>query len=94
MISILIKRVIAPGMESTYEEFTKKLVQAAVPTKGFVSSHSFTDINNSCRRYILMEVETLEDWEQWRISPERQLALNPIMPLLVEPEETVVLKSH
>ena len=94
MISILIKRVIAPGMESTYEEYTRRLVQAAVPTKGFISSRNFTDINNPTRRYILMQMESVEDWQRWSISQERQAALDPIMPLLVEPEETVVMRYN
>ena len=47
MLAVLIKRILAPGMESTYEEFSRKIIQAAVPAKGFISSKAFKDINDS-----------------------------------------------
>ena len=31
MLAVMIKRHLAPGMESTYEEFSRKIIQAAVP---------------------------------------------------------------
>jgi antibiotic biosynthesis monooxygenase (ABM) superfamily enzyme len=56
MLAVLIKRVLAPGMESTYEEFSRKIIQAAVPAKGFISSKSFKDIENPGIRYTLIQM--------------------------------------
>ena len=44
MLAVLIKRVLAPGMETTYEEFSRKIIQAAVPAQGFISSKAFKDL--------------------------------------------------
>ena len=40
MLAVLIKRILAPGMESTYEEFSRKIIQAAVPAKGIYLQQS------------------------------------------------------
>ena len=43
MLAVLIKRTLASEMESTYEAFSRKMIQAAVPAKGFISSKAFKD---------------------------------------------------
>mgnify|MGYP000858671283 FL=1 len=93
MLAILIKRVLASEMETTYEEFSRKIIQAAVPTKGFISSKSFKDLNNSKIRYTLIQMESLADWKAWYQSAERQKALGQIQPLLREPESISILTT-
>ena len=74
MLAVLIKRVLASEMESTYEEFSRKIIQAAVPAKGFISSKSFKDLNDSKIRYTLIQMDNLADWKVWYQSDERQKA--------------------
>ncbi len=93
MLAVLIKRVLAPGMETTYEEFSRKIVQAAVPAQGFISSKVFKDINDPCVRFALIQMETLADWQAWQQSPERAKALGPIQPLMLEPETISILTT-
>ena len=93
MLAVLIKRVLAPGMESTYEEFSRKIIQAAVPAKGFISSKAFKDIENPDIRYTLIQMETLADWRAWQSSSERKTALRQIEPLLREPEWVSILTT-
>ena len=47
MLAVLIKRTLASEMESTYEEFSRKIIQAAVPAQGFISSKAFKDLKNT-----------------------------------------------
>jgi antibiotic biosynthesis monooxygenase (ABM) superfamily enzyme len=91
MLAVLIKRILAPGMESTYEEFSRKIIQAAVPAKGFISSKAFKDINDPDIRYTLIQMESLTDWQAWKDSNERNDALGQIQPLLQEPETISIL---
>ena len=93
MLAVLIKRVLAPGMESTYEEFSRKIIQAAVPARGFISSKAFKDINDPSLRYALIQMKTLADWQAWQQSSERAVALGPIQPLLQEPETISILTT-
>ena len=86
MLAVLIKRVLASEMESTYEEFSRKIIHAAVPAKGFISSKSFKDLNDTKIRYTLIQRESLADWKAWYQSDERQKALGQIQPLLRGPE--------
>ncbi len=93
MLAVLIKRVLAPGMESTYDEFSRKIIQAAVPARGFISSKAFKDINDPCVRFALIQMETLADWKAWQQSAERAHALGPIQPLMLEPETITILAT-
>jgi len=93
MLAVLIKRVLAPEMETTYEEFSRKIIQAAVPADGFISCKAFKDINDPCVRFALIQMETLADWKAWQASAERAEALGPIQPLMLEPETISILTT-
>ena len=93
MLAVLIKRVLAPEMETTYEEFSRKIIQAAVPAQGFISCKAFKDLNDPTVRYALIQMETLADWKSWQDSPERAAALGPIQPMLQEPEIISILTT-
>ncbi|MDC1210863.1 antibiotic biosynthesis monooxygenase [Porticoccaceae bacterium] len=93
MLAVLIKRILAPGMESTYEEFSRKIIQAAVPAQGFISSKAFKDIHEPSIRYTLIQMESLADWQAWKHSSERIDALGQIQPLLQEPEHISILTT-
>ncbi|MBT3619243.1 MAG: antibiotic biosynthesis monooxygenase, partial [Porticoccaceae bacterium] len=43
-------------MESIYEAFSQKIIQAAVPAKGFISSKSFKDLKDTKIRYTLIQM--------------------------------------
>ena len=93
MLAVLIKRTVAPVMEATYDEFSRKIVQAAVPAHGFISSKAFKDIADTHIRYALIQMETLNDWLAWQQSPERAAALLQIQPLLQEPGVISILTT-
>ena len=93
MLAVLIKRILAPEMESTYEEFSRKIIQAAVPAKGFISSKAFKDLGEPSIRYTLIQMESLADWQAWKASSARSDALGQIQPLLQEPETISILTT-
>ena len=80
-------------MESTYEEFSRKIIQAAVPAQGFISSKVFKDLKNTKIRYTLIQVECLADWKAWYQSDERRAVLSQIQPLLRESEHISILTT-
>ena len=80
-------------MESTYESFSQKIIQAAVHAKGFISSKSFKDLKDTKIRYTLIQMECLADWKAWYESDERRVALLHIQPLLVEDEHISILTT-
>ncbi len=64
-----------------------------MPAKGFISSKSFKELNDSKIRYTLIQMESLADWKAWYQSDERQTALGQIQPLLREPESISILTT-
>lgn len=91
MIRILIQRVIAPGVEPNYDELIRTTMQAAVAAPGFISGEAMHDIQHPNVRYVLVKMNTEEDWHNWYQSPERTEATNLLAPLLMEPERITLL---
>lgn len=93
MIRVLVQRVVAPGMESTYDEYIRGTIQAAVAAPGFISGESLHDIEHPNVRYVIIKMRSVQDWHAWYHSDERIQAVNLITPLLLEPEG-ITLLSH
>ena len=93
MLAVLIKRTLASEMEATYEEFSRKIIQAAVPAQGFISSKAFKDLKDTKIRYTLIQMECLADWKAWYQSDERHAALTQIQPLLKATEHISILTT-
>jgi antibiotic biosynthesis monooxygenase (ABM) superfamily enzyme len=93
MIKILIKRIIAPEMESTYDVFVKGGLQAAILTPGFLSAEALFDIDNPNVRYIIVKMRSTRDWYSWKNSAIRKESMLPINQVLLEPESITLLKN-
>ena len=93
MISVLIQRVVAPGMEVSYDQVINGIMQSAVTVPGFISGESMHDMEYPNVRYLMVKMRSELDWYAWHASPERNQALTQISPLLLEPEK-VTLLSH
>jgi len=93
MIKVLIKRIIAPGMETTYDAFVKGSLPAAVLTSGFLSAESLFDIDNPNIRYTIIKMRSIQDWNSWKNSVIRKKSLLPINQVLLEPECVILLKN-
>ena len=91
MITVIIERHIASGMNSTYETFAKKIIQATVSTQGFISGESLRGVDDPNARYIVVKMKAKDDWLQWQRSKERRELLTMVGPLLSGPEKITLL---
>ncbi|UTW45682.1 antibiotic biosynthesis monooxygenase [bacterium SCSIO 12696] len=93
MISVLIQRVIAPGMEPSYDQIINSAMQSALSVPGFISGESMHNLEYPNVRYVMVKMRSELDWYAWHASPERNQALEQVTPLLLEPEK-ITLLSH
>lgn len=91
MITVIIERHIAPDMGSTYENFAKKIIQATVSARGFVSGESLSGVDDPNARYIIVKMKSKEDWQHWLRSKERRELVTLVSPLLTIPEKVTLL---
>ncbi|MBL4781320.1 MAG: antibiotic biosynthesis monooxygenase [Porticoccaceae bacterium] len=93
MITVLIERHIAPGMASTYNNFARKMLKATVSAPGFISGESLHGIEDPNVRYILIKMQSRENWNNWLASSERRDVVSLLSSILVLPEK-ITLLSH
>ncbi len=83
MITVLIERHIAPGMASTYNNFARKML--------FISGESLHGIEDQYVRYILIKMQSRENWQDWLASPQRREVVSLLASILVLPEKITLL---
>ena len=93
MITVLIERHIAPGMATTYDNFARKILQATVTAPGFISGESLKGISDPNVRFIMIKMQSQQDWQAWLTSIQRREVVALLRPILVLPEK-VTLLSH
>ncbi len=93
MITVLIERHIALGMASTYDNFARKILQATVSAPGFISGESLKGIDDANVRFIMIKMQSRENWQSWLTSPERREVISLLSSILVLPEK-ITLLSH
>lgn len=93
MIKIIIEREIAEGMAHYYDcSLTRamlKLNQAA----GCLGGETLTDAKNPRRRITISSWQSIQDWEVWAESTDRQRLLREITPLLAQSERISILQQ-
>ena len=92
MIYVLIEREIAEDLESTYEEAARRLLTNAYHTEGFVDGHTYHEMGNPRRRFTLSKWKTVQHWDQWYHSAERQQQMGQLSPLLAHEERITILE--
>lgn len=93
MITVLIERHIAPDMGSTYESLAKRIIQATVHAPGFISGESLRGVDDPNTRFIIVKMQSKEDWQRWLLSRERRELVAMVSPLLTVPEKVSVLSA-
>jgi len=93
MIKVIIERKIAADMESTYESAIKNTLRAILEAPGYISGANYRDANNDNHRVIITNWVSLEAWQQWKKSDERQNVIAAIQPILEEQEKITVLTA-
>ena len=94
MIKVIIERVIADDMESTYEEQLKKTLTAVIGAKGFISGTSYIDIQNRNKRTIITDWQNIECWKRWHKSSLREETNSQIRLMLQQDEVVKTLESQ
>ncbi len=93
MIRVLIERHIADGLADLYEEAARATLVQAMQAHGFISGESLHDTQNPDHRIVLATYRTLQDWQRWARSAERQEMMAAINPMLTR-EEKITLLEH
>lgn len=91
MVKVIIERRVKPGSEGKVEELlTEMRSQAMYRSRGFVSGEVLTAVDDPSVRVIIGTFLTLDSWEQWENTPERQDILRRMKPLLASPPRVAV----
>ncbi|WP_419810255.1 antibiotic biosynthesis monooxygenase family protein [Bacterioplanoides sp.] len=93
MIKVIIERVIANGMESTYEEAIKSTLRAILEADGYISGATYKDAQNPNHRFIITNWQNAEAWNNWSHSKARQDVIGAIQPILEQQEKITVLTA-
>ena len=93
MISVLIERLIAEDMESTYEAAARKTLHQAYEAPGFINGETFSDTQNSRRRFVLSKWQSTRDWFAWYHSDARKATMNELNLILADQEKISLLEN-
>lgn len=93
MIKVIIERLIADDMESTYEHAIKNTLRAILEAEGYISGASYIDAQNENHRVIITNWLNAEAWNQWAQSDARKEVIAAIQPILQKQEKITVLTA-
>lgn len=91
MSKVLIERLVAESLESSYENYIKETMLEVAKAPGFVRGEALQDKHNR-RHYLVVSTWTSEYyWQKWFQSRERKAVVDRLTPLLEVPEKCTVL---
>lgn len=93
MIKVIIEREIDSGMESTYENAIKNTLRAILEAPGYTSGATYKDAENANRRFIITNWQSLDDWQSWSKSAQRDDVVSAVRATLRHPEKVTVLTA-
>jgi heme-degrading monooxygenase HmoA len=93
MIRVLIERHIADDLSDHYEKAARATLTEAMQAHGFISGEALHNIQDSNHRVVLATFRSVQDWQRWARSPERQEAMATINPMLIS-QEKITLFEH
>ena len=93
MIKVIIERRIADGMDSTYEAAIKDTLRTILEAPGYISGANYKDANDDRHRVIITNWISLESWQRWKGSDDRQRVIGAIQPILEIQEKITVLTA-
>ncbi|MCP8689290.1 antibiotic biosynthesis monooxygenase family protein [Marinobacterium sedimentorum] len=92
MIRVLIERDIADDLADHYEKAARATLTEAMQAHGFISGEALHDTQNPNHRVVLATYRTIQDWQRWARSDQRQEAMAVINPMLISEEKITVLE--
>lgn len=93
MIRVIIERHIADDLGAHYEKAARETLQLAMQAHGFISGEALKNTSDTNHRVVIATYRTLQDWQRWATSSERQEMMATINPML-ETEEKVTVLEH
>ena len=84
-VKILIQRKIKPGKENELAEAIREIRSEAMHARGFVSGETLRSAENSAIHLVISTWKSIEDWNNWVNTPERQAFQKRIDGILAEP---------
>ncbi|MBN3564815.1 antibiotic biosynthesis monooxygenase family protein [Aliamphritea spongicola] len=93
MIRVIIERHIADDLEEHYEQAARSTLAQAMQAHGFVSGESLRNAFDHNHRIVLANYRSVQDWQRWYSSSERQSMMATISPMLQREEKITVLEQ-
>ncbi|MFQ3192422.1 MAG: heme-degrading monooxygenase HmoA [Paraglaciecola sp.] len=94
MIKVIIERVLAGDMESTYDSEIRKSLTAILTAKGYISGASYINVDNPNIRTIITNWDNVDCWYRWYKSKTRREVNKSIILMLIQDEKIKVLMSQ
>ena len=94
MIKVIIERVLADDMESTYDFEIRKSLTAILTAKGYISGASYTNVDNPNVRTIITNWDNVACWNRWHKSKTRREVNKAINLMLRQDEKIKVLATQ
>jgi heme-degrading monooxygenase HmoA len=91
MIKVIIERVLADDLESTYDFEIRKSLTAIMTAKGYISGASYSNIDNPNVRTIITNWDNVDCWNRWHKSKTRREVNKAIILMLIQDEKIKVL---
>ncbi|WP_299177132.1 antibiotic biosynthesis monooxygenase [uncultured Neptuniibacter sp.] len=93
MIRVMIERHVADELSTHYDKAARETLQLAMQAHGFISGEALRNAYDPNHRLVIATYRTLQDWQRWSGSSERQEMMDAINPML-EAEEKVTIFEH
>jgi heme-degrading monooxygenase HmoA len=91
MIKVIIERVLADDMETTYDSEIRKSLTAIKAAKGYISGASYSNVDNPNIRTIITNWDNVNCWHRWHKSKTRREVNKAIVLMLIQEEKIKVL---
>lgn len=94
MIKIIIERRIMPGLEEEYDAAAREAMRASINARGFIAGESLRERRHPEHRLLITQWSDLSAWRDWLHSPERERAMQRVLPLLSEDERIRIYEHY
>ena len=76
-----------------YDKAARETLQLAMQAHGFISGEALQNALDPNHRLVIATYRTLQDWQRWASSEERQEMMAMLNPML-ESEEKITIFEH
>jgi quinol monooxygenase YgiN len=84
-IKIIIERKIKPSKLKELSEAVREIRSKAIHAQGFISGETLRSVEDPFVHVVVCTWKSIEDWNQWVNTPERQAFQQKIDAILAEP---------